>query len=310
MYSITTVTFNPCIDKSTTVSELIPEKKLRCSAPLFQPGGGGINIARVLKRFNCSAIAIYPAGGYSGKFLSQLLSKEQIPVITIDTVGHTRENMIVVEESTGKQYRFGMPGSPLTIAEIEQCRKAIETSPSQYLVISGSFAPQQDNSIITHIAKTASIQKKKLIIDTSGDTLQQAISIGAYLIKPNLNELGALLNTNATPENAAALAKEIINKNKVDNVIVSLGKSGAILVTKNICRKYTPPQTKTVSTVGAGDSMVAGMLFKLTVGWSVLEACKFGVACGTAATLNQGTELCHPNDAESIYLQIIETEIY
>src|SRR6478672_224413 len=111
MKKIITITFNPCIDKSTSTAVIEPERKLKCTTPCFEPGGGGINVARALKRLGQDALAIYPAGGYSGKFLNELLQKEKIAICPIPASNHTRENLIVFEESTNKQYRFGMPGS-------------------------------------------------------------------------------------------------------------------------------------------------------------------------------------------------------
>src|SRR5215217_4187191 len=106
MSQIVTITFNPCIDKSATVAQLIPEKKLHCSKPTFEPGGGGINVARAIKKLGGEATAIYPAGGYSGKFLKVLLDGEGVESLVVETTQHTRENMIVVDTSSNLQYRF------------------------------------------------------------------------------------------------------------------------------------------------------------------------------------------------------------
>ena len=304
MYPITTVTLNPCIDKSTKIPLLVPEKKMRCSVPIFEPGGGGINVARVLNRFGCKALAIYPAGGYSGKFLSQLLSKEDIPSNCIETASHTRENLIVFEESSGKQYRFGMPGAALQKVELLHCLKAIEESQSEFIVVSGSLATMQAQDAIAIIANRAKQQNKKLVIDTSGPSIKVALEVGVFMIKPNLGELSVLLDKEATIASAGTLAKEIVEKGQAQNVIVSLGKAGALLITKELHIHFTPPAVKTISTVGAGDSMVAGILYKLVNGWTMADACKYGVACGTAATMNPGTELCHKSDAELLFAKV------
>jgi 6-phosphofructokinase 2 len=97
MARIITLTFSPCIDKTTTVPELIPEKKLRCSDPILQPGGGGINVARAIKKLGGEAVAVYPAGGYTGKYFNFLLENENVPAIIIGSKNETRENIIVVD---------------------------------------------------------------------------------------------------------------------------------------------------------------------------------------------------------------------
>ena len=119
MAEIITITFNPCIDKSTTVSALIPEKKLKCTKPKFEPGGGGINVSKAIKSLGGDSIALFPAGGYSGKFLQKLLNEVKIHFIAVEITSNTRENLIVFENSTSEQYRFGMPGPQLPEDEFQ-----------------------------------------------------------------------------------------------------------------------------------------------------------------------------------------------
>src|SRR5687768_16338884 len=103
MSKIITITFNPCVDKNTTVDSMVAEKKLRCSAPVFQPGGGGLNVSRGIKRLGGETLAVYPVGGYSGKFLQKLVEEENIRSRTIEIAKHTRENLIVVDRSSNQQ---------------------------------------------------------------------------------------------------------------------------------------------------------------------------------------------------------------
>jgi 6-phosphofructokinase 2 len=306
---ITTLTFNPCIDKSTSVAALVAEKKLKCSAPHFQPGGGGINIARAVKKLGGEALAIYPAGGYSGKFLKSLLENEGISCHCIETKSHSRENLIVLDESKNAQYRFGMPGQQLEEAEWMQCVQAFNSEKSIYKVVSGSWSPGLPPAIIGKIAEAAKQENKKLVVDTSGEPLRLALESGVYMIKPNLGELCTLFDTKANAADAAGLAKKIIQSGKAEIVIVSLGPEGAILVTENTTMRLVSPKVKKLSTVGAGDSMVAGIVWKLSNGFSVLDAVKYGVACGTAATMNAGSELCHLDDADKLYQKVELQEV-
>lgn len=300
---IITVTFCPAIDKSTTVQALIPEKKLNCTNPVYEPGGGGINVARVIKRLGDSAMAIYLAGGQSGKLFTKMLTDEDIDVIAIKTQAITRENFIVKELSTNKQYRFGIPGARISEKEWQNCLTAIEQlNDIAYIVVSGSLPPGIPADIFAKIAETARAKKTKLIVDTSGDALFEAAKAGVYLIKPNLKELGYLVkNEHLSIDQAEEAAKAVINKFKCEIVITSLGPDGALLVTQTTTLKITPPAVNVLSTVGAGDSMVAGIVFSLAREKSVIASAQYGVACGTAATLNPGTELCHLNDAEYLY---------
>jgi len=178
MLPVTTLTFNPCIDKSTRIPVLEAEKKLRCHTPGFEPGGGGINVARAISKLGGDARAIYPAGGYSGKFLNSLLENEGVSCHYIETSSHTRENLIVVDESTSLQYRFGMPGTCLEEPECRQCVNAFEVQDSDYKVVSGSWPPGLLPDIIKEIAHSTKQKEQRLILDSGGDVLRSALQEG------------------------------------------------------------------------------------------------------------------------------------
>lgn len=303
MSAIITVTFNPAIDKSTSVPVLIPEKKLNCALPVYEPGGGGINVVRAIKKLGGEATAVYLAGGYSGKTFTQLLTDELVDSIVTETRESTRENLIVFDTATNQQYRFGMPGPEISEPEWQECLKSIEQIRDvEYIVASGSLPPGIPTDIFARIAFIARKKKVRLIVDTSGEALKQAIQAGVYLIKPNLGELSSLLGKEELNiELVDDAAKEVIEKGNCEVVVVSMGPAGAMLVTKELALQIMPPAVKRKSTVGAGDSMVAGIALSLTRNKSLMESVQYGVACGTAATMNPGTELCKKEDAEHLY---------
>lgn len=303
MPSIVTITFSPCIDKSTSVPSLLPEKKLKCSAPKLEPGGGGINVARAIKKLGGEATAVFPSGGYTGKYFNHLLEKENIPCIIIEVANETRENIIVLDASTNNQYRFGMPGTALNENEWKHCIKAVEeTENTEFIVASGSLPPGVPLNIYALLAKIAKNKKAKFIVDTSGEALKQAVDEGVYLLKPNLGELSSLAGKKEIrSDEIKDAATEIIAKGKCEVIVVSMGAAGAMLVTQEFSEIITPPPVKRQSTVGAGDSMVAGIIFYLSRGKSLVQAVQYGVACGTAATMNPGTELCKKEDADKLY---------
>lgn len=301
--SIVTVTFSPCIDKSTSVPVLIPEKKLYCASQKLEPGGGGINVARAIKKLGGRAIAVYPSGGCTGQYFNKLLADEMVHSIIIESKEETRENIIILEESTNRQYRLGMPGTPLGETEWKQMLERIEElkDPS-FIVASGSLPPGVPDDIFARIALIAKKKNAKFVADTTGKALQYAINEGLYMIKPNLGELGALAGKDhLTDEEVITVAHQLVDKGNCEIVIVSMGSKGALLVTKDITKSVLPPPVSIKSTVGAGDSMVAGVVLSLFNGKTPKEAVKYGVACGTAATMNPGTELCHPEDVEQLY---------
>lgn len=308
MSFIVTITFSPCIDKSASIPALIPENKLRCSKIKLEPGGGGINVARAIKKIGGNATCILPSGGCTGKFLAHLLEKENIHTVIIDTANETRENFIIKDEGTGNQYRLGMPAGKLSKNEWKQCLNALnETADVRFIVLSGSLPPGVSATVFAQLARSAKKKNAKLIVDVSGDALKEAVTLGAYLIKPNLAELGTLVGVPKIKiDQVEKTAKEVIRQYQCEVIVVSLGRDGAILVTRDETYSVTPPQVKVKSTVGAGDSMVAGIVYSLANRSSLKQALQYGVACGTAATMNPGTELCHKRDADRLYLLLTQ----
>jgi 6-phosphofructokinase 2 len=306
MTNIVTITLSPCIDKSTSVPALIPEKKLKCVLPKLEPGGGGINVARAIHKLGGNATAIFPSGGYTGKYFNHLLEKEMIPCVVIESANETRENIIVLDESSSEQYRFGMPGTALSEQEWKECLNAVnEINGVEFIIASGSLPPGVPVNIYAALAKIAKAKKAKFVVDTSGAALKHAAEEGVYMLKPNLGELSCLAGKKEMqPDEVKNIAKDIIAGKKCEVMVVSMGAAGAMLVTDEITEIFTPPAVERKSTVGAGDSMVAGIVFYLSQGKSLTQAVQYGVACGTAATLNAGTELCKKADAERLYTSV------
>lgn len=303
MAKIITITLNPSIDKSTNIDSLIPEQKLRCSSPNFEPGGGGINVSRALKRLDKDSLAIYISGGHQGLFFDQLIAKQNIRFQPFKINENTRENMIVLETRTNKQYRFGMDGPTITDIEWKLFLAELEKhSDADFIVASGSLCPGLPKDFYGKIAKIAKNMNAKFVLDTSGEALKLAANEGVYLLKPNIGELADMCGVEEIrTEQVREKAQEIIKKGNCEIVAVSLGAQGAIIVSKQNYVHIAAPTVKKRSTVGAGDSMVAGMVFQLSQNKSLKETIMMGVACGSAATMNYGTELCKPEDVKELY---------
>ncbi len=300
---IVTVTVNPALDKTTEIDSLIPEKKLRCTEPKIDPGGGGINVSRAIRKLGGDSVAIYLAGGPTGNVLKELLEKEGVRQNIIATKSTTRENIMVVDEATNNQYRFNLPGKMLFPEEYNQVILELDhlIPKPDFIVASGSLAPGMPNDFYAHLAQKAKDLGAKFILDTSGDALKAAAGLGVYLLKPNYTELCEL--TGHDKEEVAdikELAKEIIAKGFCEVAVVSLGSKGALLIDKDNIYHVQAPKVPKRSTVGAGDSLVAGITWSLSQGKSLQEALKFGVACGTAATMNNGTDLCKLEDVQKL----------
>ncbi|WP_276496110.1 1-phosphofructokinase family hexose kinase [Pontibacter litorisediminis] len=306
MSDIITITLNPALDKSTHVAQVLPEKKLRCDSPIYEPGGGGINVSRALRKLGSSSCAWMLVGGPSGERICLLLEEEGVHFRAFKTKNWTRENLMVMEDNSGNQYRFGMPGPEVYEQEWRQCLDDLEQLPEaqtpKYVVASGSLPPGVPDNFYEQLALIAHRKNFRLIVDTSGDALLKAAGEGVYLLKPNLGELAAL----AGKEQISAMEQEeiamqVLNEGKCKVLVVSLGPRGAMLASKEGITYVVPPTMPQQSAVGAGDSMVAGMVLCLLRGGSLEDMVRYGVAAGTAATMTPGSELCRKEDTERIY---------
>ena len=301
---IATLTLNPALDKNTRVEKLQPDKKLRCEEPEYEAGGGGLNVSRAISILGGKSIAIYAAGGATGDKLDSLLDSYGIEEHRIRIGKETRVNLLVTERATGNQYRFGMPGDELTEDEIHQCLDEVRRLPAgiEYLVASGSIPPNAPDDLYARISQIAQEKKIKFILDTSGKAFEKAAETGLFLIKPNLREMSQIAGKEQISGlEQEAIAGNIIREGKAEVVILSLGPRGAMMVTRERTEYVVPPTVKPTSTVGAGDSMVAGIVLSLTRGEDLSTALKWGVSAGTAATMTSGSELCRREDVERIF---------
>ncbi|HGK4672986.1 TPA: 6-phosphofructokinase II [Kluyvera georgiana] len=304
MVKIYTLTFAPSLDSATQTPQIYPEGKLRCSAPIFEPGGGGINVARAITFLGGNATALFPAGGATGEHLVTLLQTEHVPVVTIASREWTRQNLHVHIESSGEQYRFVMPGAALHDDEIQALQtQVLQIPPGSLLVISGSLPPGVSLLQFVALIRAAQQHGLRCIIDSSGEALTAALEIGNIeLVKPNQKELSALVQRDLSqPDDVRNAAQELVRSGKAHRVVVSLGAQGALAVDAHSCVQVVPPPIKSQSTVGAGDSMVGAMTLKLAENASLQDMVRYGVAAGSAATLNQGTRLCSRENTQKIY---------
>jgi 6-phosphofructokinase 2 len=308
MVEIVTLTPNPAIDLSTSVARMVPSRKLRCAAQQRDPGGGGINVARVVKRFGGDVEAIYPAGGFTGQLLRSLLDGEWIPSRVVEAVAETREDFSVTETETGQQFRFVLPGLPMAESEWRGLLEILGgTTPSPTIVVgSGSLPPGVPQDFYAQAAAVAKRIGAQFFLDTSGAPLKAALAHGVTLIKPNLREMQELAGRplEGTADWIAA-AREQIATGKVEIVALSLGHLGALLVTADKALHSRALSVDQVSTVGAGDSFMGAIAFSLAKGRSIEDAFRLALASGSASLTMHGTQLCRPQDVERLSAEVV-----
>lgn len=304
MKRIVTLTVNPTVDLSASVDQVLAEHKLRCRDPLYEPGGGGINVSRVIRRLGGQSLAFYTQGGYFGQLLQDLLDQEALDTHPVPITMSTRENIIISEENSARQFRFGMPGPRLDKEEWQKCLNNLVNldPPPDFIVASGSLPPGVPDDFYAQVARLSQEIQAHLILDASGSPLKEAASEGVFLLKPNMRELGILAGRDIKNEaDLIEVAQDLIGSDRCKVVVVSLGAAGAVLVSSNRVERVRAPTVPIKSKVGAGDSMVGGIVVSLARQWPLKEAVRFGVAAGAAAVMTSGTQLCHRDDVERLY---------
>lgn len=308
MTAVVTLTPNPAIDVSTSVEKLEPTRKLRCQSARRDPGGGGINVARVIDRLSGDVTAVYPVGGATGRLLRRLVDREGLRSVTIEVREETREDFTVLEEASGSQYRFVLPGPHLDEGEWQGCLYSLSTVGvgAGFVVASGSLPVGVPDDFYARAARLAAGFGARFVLDSSGASLAQATSGSVYLVKPNLGELSRLLGESLTDDKkCVAAARSLIAAGKAEIVALTLGHRGALLATADGAFRAPPLPVQVVSAVGAGDSFLGAMVWSLARGDSVLDAFKYGVAAGSAAVLAPGTELCRSEDVHALYADVV-----
>jgi len=308
MPTIATLTMNPTIDVAYEVNQVRHTHKMRGRKANYDPGGGGINVARVFGRLSGNANCYYLSGGAAGAMLDVLLNQRCFARKPITIAGNTRIATNIFERSTGHEFRFVPPGPEVTPEECAACLAALSEAEGQFLVASGSLPPGVPDDFYAQVGRIANERGIRLVLDSSGDALRAGLAGGGvYLAKPSESELAGLVGRELdTIEEIEAAAAEIVGAGQAEMVAVTLGEKGGLLVSATGSLFLPAIKVEVKSATGAGDSFVAAMLYRLTVGDTPEQAFRYGMAAGAAAAITAGTDLCFPEDIERLFAQYTE----
>ncbi|MBB3003545.1 MULTISPECIES: 1-phosphofructokinase family hexose kinase [Paraburkholderia] len=310
MIEIVTLTLNPAVDLSTAVERVVDTHKLRCDAACRYPGGGGINVARVIQRLDgreANCLALYLAGGSSGSQLEQMLTAERVSSRRLRIAGETRENFSVSERATGREFRFVLPGPQINADEwaaLFAVLDALMPAP-RYLVLSGSLPPGLPARAYADLTRYAHLRGTRVVLDTSGPALALALEAGVYLVKPSLGELAALAGKPLADETDwLSAARRLVEEQRAQIVALTLGERGALLVSSEETLRVQALPLAVLSATGAGDSFLAGLLVALRRGDSLRDAARLAQAAASATLLKSGTALCDADEVKRLHAAI------
>jgi 6-phosphofructokinase 2 len=303
---IATVTLNPSLDRTVTVEELVMDEANRWTSLRRDPGGKGINVSRVIHELGGKTVAYGFIGGIDGETLKHLLQQQGVPFDFTPIKGEVRSNFIIADLESCHQTRIDAPGPHIMRHELQKLvQKVRHISPKpDFLVFAGSVPPAVPADIYRQLIEAAKNNGIKTVLDSDNKWLREGIKAKPNVIKPNVHEAEELLDKHLRSETAIVKALKMLVDRGIEVAVISRGKEGLIAANGQMVLKAMPPQVEVHSTVGAGDSTIAGLVLKLNEGLGLDEACRWAVAAGTAATLTPGTELCRRDDVERLLSKV------
>lgn len=303
--NILCVGLNPSIDISCKADHVEPVHKVRTRDANHDPGGGAINVARVIGVLGGKAELAYFSGGTTGPMFEKLLEAYQIAQHRFAIEEAVRVAYMVRDEATGLEYRFVPEGPHVTADELEPLMTFVERSDCAYFVASGSLPRGVPTDCYAQMADMSRKKGARFILDTSGEALHEAFARGGiYLAKPSKHELELFAGHSLDADGLHDAAIALIARGCVENLVVSLGSEGALLANADGVLQLPSISVEARSAVGAGDSFVAAMTWQLSQGKPVVDAFRFGVAAGAAAVMTSGTQLCRRSDVQRLFEQL------
>jgi 6-phosphofructokinase 2 len=302
MTKILCLALNPAIDISSDAEVVRHTHKTRTHNQQQFPGGGGINVARVIATLGGTCELMFLSGGATGELLEAMLKPLPIVERTFRIHDPVRVAYAVHETSTNLEYRFVPEGPLVTEAELAPMFEAIAGSDAEYVVASGSLPRGVPDDTYVRLADIVAKKGARFVLDTSGPALAEALSRSKmFLVKPSLGEFEAFLGRKLSHEEVGAAAQAHVHMGAAQYIAVTLGGDGAVLASADRVIRLPAIDVPVNSATGAGDSFVAGMVWSLAEGSDIEQAFRFGQAAGAAAVMTAGTELCRRQDVIELY---------
>jgi 6-phosphofructokinase 2 len=302
---IFTIALNPTLDVSSDAVRVVPTHKVRTRNQRLHPGGGGVNVARVVLELGGSPELMILSGGATGALLEDALGRLRIPLDLVHVESPTRIATMVWEEETGLEYRFVPEGDPISEREALTALQRLEGVKDAFIVASGSLPPGAPLDTYARMAAIAKKNNSRFLLDTSGPALAAGLSgEPVFFVKPSLSEMESLIGARLEKDDAEAAALDLVGKGRARYVAVTLGADGAILAGPEGAIRLASPEVEVRSAVGSGDSFVGAFVWALSKKKDADEAFRWAIAAGAATAMTSGTELCRRADIEALLTRI------
>jgi len=307
---IYTVTLNPALDRIIQISDLKPDDSNKIIREQKFAGGKGIDVSKVINELGGESTALGFMGGFDGLELEGLLINNGVICDFTKISNEIRTNIIIQDINTKSQTSLNSKGPEIKPHELaEFFDKICLVDDADFVVISGSIPPKVTSNIYNQIINQMRKKGVKVSFDADGEAFKHGLKAKPYMIKPNKHEFSRLIGEEISElDDVVFHARNVVNSG-ISLVIVSLGADGIVAATKTSALHLKPPKVEVVNKIGAGDSLVAGIVNGLTNGKSLEDALILGVATGTATTMVEGTALCKREDVEGLLNKITVTEL-
>lgn len=299
---IVTFSLNPTIDVASEADVVRPTHKIRTSNETYEPGGGGVNVARVIVEMGGDAMLIAAAGGFTGKLLEERLDAVPIRHRLVPIAGNTRIALTIFERKTGHEFRFTPNGPTLSAAEVAACLDAVKSLDFDYFVASGSVPLGAPRDVMAQVRDIVAAKGARFVLDSSGAGLSVPLETGpVFMAKPSFGELEALVGRRLDDRAAAESAADFVRQGRAEIVAVTLGARGVLVAARGKTFRMKTPKVESHSAVGAGDAFVAATTLAISRDEKLEDAVMFGCAAGAAATLTPAHKVCSRDDALRLY---------
>ena len=306
---ITTVCMNPSFDKTASVKALKPGELNRLCDVRVDVGGKGVNVAVVLKRLGVPVGCVGCLGERGRESFLKMIRQEDVPFDYLPMPGEVRTNLKLVDESTRTVTEFNEPGISMNQSQLEDFLNLLKekSEKSDYVVLSGRLPEGCEETTYQRCLKV--LEGKRCVLDCAGETLLHGIKEKPFLIKPNLPEIEAIMKKELRTLRGLRDAALFLIEYGAQNVIISRGQYGAMLVSRKDTFFAPALMVEARSTVGAGDAMIGGVLAGLSRGESLEDSFRCGVAAGAASVMTDGTQLLRRPDFEALLPKVTVQEV-
>lgn len=308
---ISTITLNPAVDKTVYITKLAPNDTNRVLKVETDAGGKGINCSRMLKRLGAETEIVAFLGGKTGEFIRTVLHKEEIPLDCVHT-GKATRTCICVEDTSGQPpTTLNERGGPIEHSElVTLLEKAKDIAQrSSFVVFGGSVPVGVNPDVYRVLIQIAAAGGAKAVLDADGEAFAEGIKARPFMVKPNLDEAEHFLGKQFESKADVARAAYAIFELGIELVVISLGKQGAVACYQEAMYEVTAPPVKTISTIGSGDSMIAGILFALDHGKGIEDALRLGCAAGAATAMSNGADIGEKTDVDGLISGVNVTKL-